>query len=50
MGCTGAALVSVLLDELDRRELRYGCIAICGAAGVASALVLERLSNVGVYP
>ena len=50
MGCTGAALVSVLLDELDRRGLRYGCIAICGAAGVASALVLERLSSVGVYP
>jgi len=44
MGCTGAALVSVLLDELDRREHRYGCIAICGAAGVASAMVIERLS------
>ena len=50
MGCTGAALVSVLLDELDRRGLRYGCISICGAAGVASALVIERLSSVGVYP
>ena len=43
MGCTGAALVSVLLDELERRGGRYGCIAICGAAGVASAMVLERL-------
>ena len=43
MGCTGAALVSVLLDELDRRDARYGCISICGAAGVASAMVLERL-------
>jgi acetyl-CoA C-acetyltransferase len=43
MGCTGAALVSVLLDELDRRDERIGCIAICGAAGVASAMVLERL-------
>jgi len=43
MGCTGAALVSVLLDELDRRNARFGCISICGAAGVASAMVLERL-------
>jgi acetyl-CoA C-acetyltransferase len=43
MGCTGAALVSVLLDELDRRGARYGCISICGAAGVASAMVIERL-------
>lgn len=44
MGCTGAALVSVLIDELERREQRYGCIAICGAAGVASAMVIERLA------
>jgi len=43
MGCTGAALVSVLLDELDRRDQRYGCISICGAAGVASAMVIERV-------
>ncbi len=42
MGCTGAALVSVLLDELERRGARYGCISICGAAGVASAMVVER--------
>lgn len=43
MGCTGAALVSVLLDELARRKGRYGCISICGAAGVASAMVIERM-------
>ena len=43
MGCTGAALVSVLLDELERRDSRIGCIAICGAAGVASAMAIERL-------
>jgi len=43
MGCTGAALVAVLLDELERRQARYGCISICGAAGVASAMVVERL-------
>lgn len=44
MGCTGAALVSVMLDELDRRDRRYACISICGAAGVASAMVIERLA------
>jgi acetyl-CoA C-acetyltransferase len=43
MGCTGAALVSVLLDELERRDARFGCISICGAAGVASAMVIERM-------
>ena len=44
MGCTGAALVSVLLDELEARKGRYGCISICGAAGVASAMVVESLA------
>jgi len=44
MGCTGAALVGVVLDELDRRDGRFGCISICGAAGVASAMVIERLA------
>ncbi len=44
MGCTGAALVGVVLDELDRRGDRYGCISICGAAGVASAMLIERLA------
>jgi acetyl-CoA C-acetyltransferase len=48
MGCTGAALVSVLLDELELRGLRYGCISICGAAGVASAMVLERSALVEI--
>jgi acetyl-CoA C-acetyltransferase len=44
MGCTGAALVSVLLDEMERRGARTGCISICGAAGVASAMVVESLA------
>lgn len=43
MGATGAMLVSCLLDEMDQRDLRYGLVAIAGAAGVANAAVLERL-------
>lgn len=45
MGATGAAMVGVMLDELELRVARYGCLAICGAAGVASAMVLERLGG-----
>ena len=45
MGCTGAALISVLLDEMEVRHVRYGCISICGAAGVASAMVIERIGS-----
>lgn len=42
MGATGAMLVSCLLDELERRDLRRGVVAIAGAAGVATATVIER--------
>ena len=42
MGATGASLVGTLLDELERRSERYGDVAICGAAGVACATVIDR--------
>lgn len=45
MGATGAMLVSCLLDEMDRRSLRVGVVAIAGAQGVASAAVLERCAR-----
>lgn len=45
MGATGAAMVGVMLDELELRQARYGCLSICGAAGVASAMVVERISG-----
>jgi len=43
MGATGSALVGMALDELERRDARRAVIAICGAAGVAVAMVIERL-------
>ena len=43
MGATGAMLVSMLLDALEERDERYGLAAAAGAAGLASAIVVERL-------
>jgi acetyl-CoA C-acetyltransferase len=43
MGSTGSALVGTVLDELERRDARRAVVAICGAAGVAVALVIERI-------
>lgn len=43
MGSTGSALVSVALDELERRQARRAVVALCGAAGLAVAMVLERV-------
>ncbi|MEN9865438.1 MAG: hypothetical protein RL748_1028 [Pseudomonadota bacterium] len=42
MGATGAILLCMALDELEYRQGRYGLIAMSGAAGLASAMVVER--------
>jgi acetyl-CoA C-acetyltransferase len=44
MGATGAMMAGTLLDELQRRELRYGIVAASGAAGSGSTLLLEAHS------
>jgi len=44
LGATGGMLMATLLDELERRELRYGVVAISGGAGVGAATVIERIS------
>jgi acetyl-CoA C-acetyltransferase len=44
MGSTGSALLGTVLDELELRGARRAVIAICGAAGLATATVIERLN------
>ncbi len=43
MGATGATLVGTVLDELERRDLNTGLIAISGAAGIGTATIIERV-------
>lgn len=43
LGATGGMLVGTVLDELERRNLRYGMIALCEAAGMATATIIERI-------
>ena len=33
-----------VLDELERRQQNRAVVAICGAAGLATAMVIERLT------
>ncbi len=42
MGATGAIMAGVLLDELERRDLKRGIVAASGAGGCGSALLVER--------
>lgn len=43
VGATGAMLLGTLLDELERRELRYGLCTLCAASGMAVATIIERV-------
>jgi acetyl-CoA acyltransferase len=43
LGATGARITATLLNELDRREARYGLATMCIGQGQAIAAVIERL-------
>lgn len=43
LGATGAIILGTLLDELERRDLRYGLATLCVGAGMGTATIIERL-------
>jgi acetyl-CoA acyltransferase len=43
LGATGARMTATLLNELERREARYGLATMCIGFGQAIAAVIERL-------
>jgi acetyl-CoA C-acetyltransferase len=43
LGATGAMLIGTLLDELERRQLRYGLVTLCVGGGMGIATIVERL-------
>ena len=44
LGATGAMILGTLLDELERRDLRTGCAALCVGAGMGTATIIERVN------
>lgn len=44
VGATGGRLVGTLVNELHRRNKRYGLIAICEGGGMANATIIEAVS------
>ncbi len=42
VGCTGARIVISLLNEMNRRNLKYGLATLCVGGGMGMAMVLER--------
>ncbi|MCZ2524866.1 acetyl-CoA C-acetyltransferase [Streptomyces sp. HB2AG] len=43
LGATGAMILGTLVDELERRDLRYGLATLCVGGGMGIATVVERL-------
>ncbi len=43
LGATGAMLVGTVLDELHRRDQRYGLITLCVGGGMGIATIVERV-------
>ena len=45
LGGTGAKLMTTLVNELERRKVCYGLIAICEGGGTANAMIIERMEK-----
>ncbi|GAA2923450.1 MULTISPECIES: acetyl-CoA C-acetyltransferase [Streptomycetaceae] len=43
LGATGAMILGTLVDELERRDKRYGLVTLCVGGGMGVATVIERL-------
>jgi acetyl-CoA C-acetyltransferase len=43
LGATGAMILGTLVDELERRDLRYGLATLCVGGGMGIATIVERL-------
>ena len=43
LGATGAMILGTLVDELERRDLRYGLATLCIGGGMGIATVVERV-------
>jgi len=45
LGCSGAKLMTTLVNELERTGGRYGLQAICEGGGMANATIIERIDS-----
>jgi acetyl-CoA C-acetyltransferase len=43
LGATGAMILGTLIDEMERRDLRYGLATLCVGGGMGIATIIERV-------
>ena len=44
LGCTGAKLTTQLINEMKRRDSRYGLVTMCIGGGMGAAGIFENLN------
>jgi acetyl-CoA C-acetyltransferase len=43
LGCSGARIITTLINVLNQKGAKYGAAGICNGGGGASAVVIEKL-------
>ena len=43
LGATGAKLTATILNEMERRQVRYGMVTMCVGGGQGAAGIFERI-------
>jgi acetyl-CoA C-acetyltransferase len=43
LGATGAMILGIVLDELERRSLSTALVTLCIGAGMGTATIIERV-------
>jgi len=43
LGATGAMILGTVIDELERRNKKYGLVTLCVGGGMGTATIVERL-------
>jgi acetyl-CoA C-acetyltransferase len=43
LGATGAMILGILVDELERRDLEFGLATLCVGAGMGTATIVQRI-------
>ena len=43
IGGTGPMLIQTVLDELERRQLETGLVAMCTGGGMGTATIIQRI-------
>jgi acetyl-CoA acetyltransferase family protein len=44
LGCSGAKLITTVLNELERQDARYGLVTMCIGHGMGTGTIIERLN------